>query len=223
MYFYVVSPTAFYDLVLSVGRFFRSLDAGGWAALGTWAGVIVAAAVGIYARRAWRTSQNQLLQAEREFKNGEDQTRYESIQRVTSELIAAVYTLIPKDYSLNKNFGALTQDVFQQSMLFLMAVPNDFDRPRFSSLVRSLNASARLRNKRIRWPEQWPRAYSSFGFRMIEAYVDALVEFGKRRGDYDLLETWESELRRLVADEEFRKHDEIVKVLKEFEARIEKN
>ncbi|MGH3651514.1 hypothetical protein [Glutamicibacter sp.] len=31
-----------------------------WVASGTWAGVIVAAAVGIYARRAWRTAQVQL-------------------------------------------------------------------------------------------------------------------------------------------------------------------
>lgn len=52
--------TAFYDFVIEIVDLFTTPTADDWVALGTWAGVVVAAAVGIYARRAWRTAQVQL-------------------------------------------------------------------------------------------------------------------------------------------------------------------
>lgn len=99
-----------------------------WTAVGTWLGVVVAAVVGLYARKAWRTAQDQLLDVQ-------TARRREEVRTATHDFIRAVHDLRRYAFIPTANIDLYRSATGQELILFRITIGDGLDRDKMFMLT----------------------------------------------------------------------------------------
>lgn len=99
-----------------------------WTAVGTWAGVIVAAIVGLYARKAWITAQAQL-------KDVQTTRRREEVRKATHDFIRAIHDLRRYAFIPEANIDLYRSAAGQELILFRIVIGDGLDRDKLYMLT----------------------------------------------------------------------------------------
>ena len=160
-----------------------------WSAAGTWAGVIVAIFVGIYARRAWKTSKKQLEQSQLEFDQLLADKRQEELRDAAARLMRMTHDLIKysdDEKFTHDDFRNLRRKWFEESLIFELSVGEDFDSVQFNRLSNWTLKAAGMRHGSYHGTSgavgRW------FGSLIPNAFLKSLREYVRTNGTSNFTE-----------------------------------